>query len=122
MPIAAVVEGRDEEDLASRLVDKALGEPGIVAIYNTGGINPTVAAVIKQRRRAGELVFIGHELTPDTAALLRDGVMTLTIDQAPERQAERAVRVLLQRFGHLDTLTAEPTEVPFTLHTRENAC
>jgi LacI family transcriptional regulator len=122
MPIAAVLEGRDEEDLASRLVDKALGEPGIVAIYNTGGINPTVAAVIKQRRRAGELVFIGHELTPDTAALLRDGVMTLTIDQAPERQAERAVRVLLQRFGHLDTLTAEPTEVPFTLHTRENAC
>jgi LacI family transcriptional regulator len=120
MPIAAVLEGHDEEDRAARLLASALRDPDIVALYNTGGVNTAVAGAIRKRRGAGELVQIGHELTPETAALLREGIMTVTIDQAPERQAETAVRVLLRRFGHLDT-PAEPTLVPFTLHTRENA-
>ena len=70
--------------------------------------------------RFGGIVFIGHELTAETQALLRDGVMTLTIDQAFELQARRAVEVLLHQVGRVDTLPG-PVEIPFSLHTRENA-
>ena len=46
--------------------------------------------------------------------------MTLTIDQAFELQARRAVELLLHRLGHSD-LPPGPAEIPFTLHTRANA-
>ena len=65
-------------------------------------------------------MFVGHELTEFSAALLREGVMTLAIDQAPELQARRSVELLLGYIGALEAGPA-PTEIPFTLHTRENA-
>lgn len=118
--LAAVVEGYDEEDRTGRLLGRAFDDsPDIVAIYNSGGINTVVAALIRRKRMAGRLVFVGYELNAATAALLQEGVMTLTIDQALEHQAQRAIEVLLHRFGHLEGLPAA-TEVPFTLHTREN--
>lgn len=120
IPIAAVLEGRDEPDRAARLLGRALNDSSIVAVYNSAGVNSAVAGVIRRKRRPGELVLVGHELMPETAELLREGLMTVTIDQAPEQQAQRAIRVLLHHFGQLDA-PPEPSEVPFTLHTRENA-
>jgi LacI family transcriptional regulator len=121
MAVAAVLEGRDEDDRSARLVKRALAEhPGTVALYNTGGAVAAVAAVLRRCGRPGEIVHIGHELTPDSAALLREGVLTVAIDQAFEVQARRAVELLLHRLGYLDTPPGA-AEVPFTLHVRENA-
>ena len=121
MPIAAVLESHDEDDRAARLVKKALADhPGVVALYNTGGAVAAVAAVLRRWRQPGELVYIGHELSPENAELLREGVLTIAIDQAFELQARRAVEILLHRLGCLDWPPAA-AEVPFTLHTRENA-
>ena len=121
MPVAAVLEGRDEDDRAARLVERALiDHPGVVALYNTGGAVAAVAHVLRRRGRAGCLVYVGHELSPGNADLLREGVLTLAIDQAFELQARRAVELLLHRLGTLDAPPAA-AEVPFTLHTRENA-
>ena len=121
MPIAAVLEGRDEDDRAARLVEQALvGHPGVVALYNTGGAVAAVASVLRRRGRAGSLAYVGHELSPGNAGLLREGMLTVAIDQAFEVQARRAVELLLHRLGHLQAPPAA-AEVPFTLHTRENA-
>ena len=46
--------------------------------------------------------------------------MTLTIDQAVELQARRAVEILLHHVGHVAT-PSDPVTIPFTLHTRANA-
>ena len=119
--IAAVLEGRDEDDRVARLLAKALREgPEIAAIYNSGGCLPLVASAIRKAAEPGAILFIGHERTAESHALLREGVMTLTIDQAFELQARRAVEVLLHHVGHVDSLPG-PVEIPFTLHTRENA-
>lgn len=119
--IAAVLDGRDEEDRAGRLLRKALKDnPDTVAIYDSDGCHSVVASAIHTAGKVGGIVFIGHELTAETQALLRDGMMTLTIDQAFELQARRAVEVLLHQVGRVDTLPG-PVEIPFSLHTRENA-
>jgi LacI family transcriptional regulator len=68
-------------------------------------------------------VFIGHELTPFTEPMLRDGTMTLTIDQNPEQQARFAVDVLMHHFGHAVLAGVAPpyrSDVPFTLYGPEN--
>lgn len=120
--VAAVLEGRDEDDTAARLVATALrAHPDAVAVYNSGGAVGAVAGVLRRHRRPGELVHVGHELNPETVALLREGVLTVAIDQAFELQARRAVEVLLRHLGQLDGPPPEAAEVPFTLHTRENA-
>jgi LacI family transcriptional regulator len=122
-PVAVVIESRDEDDRSAHLVKAALADhPDAVALYNTGGAVAAVASVLR-RRGSGwprDLVYIGHELSPGNADLLREGLLSVVIDQALELQASRAVEILLHRLGYLDTLPP-PTEVPFTLHTRENA-
>jgi LacI family transcriptional regulator len=118
--IAEVLQGHDDRDRAYHLVAQSLRrDPDIVAIYNTGGVNRAVAAAIRDISEAGKIVFVGHELTESSAALLREGIMTLTIDQAPELQARRAIEVMLNHLGFLER-DPYSTEIPFTLHTREN--
>jgi LacI family transcriptional regulator len=119
--IAAVLEGHDEDDRVGRLLGEALrNEPEAAAVYNSGACLSVVAATIRKMQGKHGTVLIGHELTPETSALLRDGIMTFTIDQAFELQARRAVEVLLHQVGHIAAFPG-PLEVPFTLHTRENA-
>jgi LacI family transcriptional regulator len=121
MPIAAILEGRDEDDRAARLVKKALTDhPDVVALYNTGGAVAAVASVLRRWGKPGDLVYVGHELSPGNAELLREGVLTIAIDQQFELQARRALELLLHRLGYMETPPVS-AQVPFTLHTRENA-
>jgi LacI family transcriptional regulator len=110
----------DEQERAYHLLTQALRRtPDAVAVYNTGGGNRGVAQAIRDAGRGGEVLFVGHELTDESAALLRDGSMTVTIDQAPELQARRSIDLMLSRLGvtPAETLAGE---IAFTLHTAEN--
>ena len=121
MRVLQVLHGHDDRDACYRLVRKALlAEPGITALYNTGGANRAVAAALRETGRAGQVAFVGHELTEMSTALLRERVMMLAIDQAPELQARRAVETMLKHLGLFEP-ELQPTEIPFTLHMRENA-
>lgn len=118
--LAEILEHHDDSDRAYRLVGQALRQrPDAVALYNTGGANRAVAAAIRDHGLAGTLLFLGHELTDASARLLQEGVMTVTIDQAPELQARRSIDLMLSRLGVLASAPASG-EIPFTLHTREN--
>lgn len=115
------LEGHDDRATVYSMVTQLLrSHRDLVAIYNTGGANREIAAALRNHGGAGEIVFVGHELTDSSTALLRDGVMLLTIDQAPELQARRSVDAMLQHLGLLDA-DLYPAEIPFTLHTGENA-
>jgi len=116
-----VLHGHDDRAACYRLVRNALlAEPGITALYNTGGANRAVAAALRETGRAGQVAFVGHELTEMSAALLRERIMMVAIDQAPELQAQRAVEIMLKDLGMFEP-ELESGDIPFTLHTRENA-
>lgn len=121
---AAVLETDDDPDKAQRLLRAALREhPDAVAVYNTGGTVGAAGELLRRQRRADEIVYIAHELTAESRGLLQEGVLTFVIDQAFELQARHALERLLHHFSRPEQ-AAPPDdwiEVPFTLHTRENA-
>ena len=120
--VSHVLEGRDDRQLSELLLTEAFfGCDDVVGIYNTGAANLAVERAIKQSSLV-EPLFIGHELTENTMRMLREGVMTLTIDQNPERQARNAVNLILGQFGYGEQTTGQqtPDYIPFTIYTREN--
>jgi LacI family transcriptional regulator len=122
--LAKVVEGGDDPVRSEvRLKDAFRAHPDTVAIYNVGAANRGVVAAI----RAGLLhrlpVFIGHELTAFTWESLRAGLMTMTIDQSPELQAQFAIDVLLNHFNFAEATHLAPpyaSTVPIVLYGPEN--
>lgn len=102
--------GRDEEAASARMLSDVLeSQPGIIGIYNVGGANAALIKVLRDHRRGKEIFFVGHELTDYTAAALRDGIMDVVLDQAPEAQARRALDLALRRIGLLEI---EPDKSP----------
>lgn len=62
---------------------------------------------------------MGHELTEHTRAYLREGLMSIVLDQAPEIQARCAIDLPLRRLGLIDVeVGSEP--VRFLTVTAEN--
>jgi LacI family transcriptional regulator len=117
--IAPVMTTNDDAERAYHHTTQALRErPDIVAVYNTGGGNSGVGHAIRDRGLGGHIFFIGHELTEETSVLLRDGVMAVTIDQAPDVQARRSIDLMLARLRGAGP--AISSEIAFTLHTAEN--
>jgi LacI family transcriptional regulator len=120
--VSDVLEGRDEGQLSELLLTRALqGRSDVIGIYNAGAANLAVERAIKRSPLACP-IFIGHELTENTIRMLREGIMTLTIDQNPERQARNAVNLILGQFGYSEPAADPETReyVPFTIYTREN--
>lgn len=118
---APVMTTQDMADRSYHHITRALrgGAGDIVAIYNTGGGNEGVGHALRDRESGAPIIFVGHELTGESAVLLRDGLMTVTIDQAPELQARRSIDLMLRRLGG-ETLVPAEGEIAFTLHTAEN--
>jgi LacI family transcriptional regulator len=112
--------GRDERRHAVDLLLEALEAwPDLVGLYNAGAANPALADVLRRHPRGGQVFFVGHELTERTAAALREGVMAVVLDQAPEAQARRATDLILKRIGLLD-MELDTTPIRFITHTAEN--
>ncbi len=64
------------------------------AIYNIGAGNAGIARALKERGRQHQVVFIGHEATEGTKALLLDGTLDAVIDQNPRVEAREALNLL----------------------------
>lgn len=94
--------GRDEARRCGDLVYGALESwPDLVGLYNIGAGNPSLVDVLRSHPRGRQVFFVGHELTDATTAALRDGTMSLVMDQALEAQARRAIDLALKRLGLL---------------------
>ncbi len=118
--VAPVMATADDPGRAYHQLTRALRQTaGTVAVYNTGGGNTGVADAIRDAGRRSDVLFVGHELTEESAALLRDGSMAVAIDQAPELQARRSIDLMLHRLGVTPAETVA-SEIAFTLHTAEN--
>jgi LacI family transcriptional regulator len=111
---------RDSDEMTYALLHQKLRDQSdVVGVYNAGGGHGGVDRALRECRRPGDVVYIGHEMSPSTRRSLEDGVMILTIDQAPELQVRRAVEVMETMIGLRD----EPpnrSPIPFRIITQEN--
>lgn len=122
--IARIVEGGDDRARSELQLREAFrAHPETVAIYNVGAGNIGVARAIRADILHRRPVFVGHELTRNTAAFLREGLMSVVIDQSPELQVRLAVNILLRHFEFFGSEQAPfplETEVPIVLYGPEN--
>lgn len=124
LELAEIVRGGDDPVLSEiKLKEAFRRHPETLGIYNAGAGNRGVVAAMRAGVLPRQPIFIGHELTAFTWSALRDGAMTLTIDQSPELQVQYALEVLLNHFGFEGALHALPpyvADIPFVLYGPEN--
>jgi LacI family transcriptional regulator len=124
LTVAEIVRGGDDPDMSEiKLKEAFRRHPDTVCIYNAGAGNRGVIAAIRAEILPQRPIFVGHELTAFTYQSLRDGSMTLTIDQSPELQAQYALEVLMNHFGFDGATHAVPpyvSTVPIVLYGPQN--
>ncbi|NIE73545.1 LacI family transcriptional regulator [Pantoea sp. Ap-967] len=95
------VECFDDNQLnASKISEYLAQDAGVVGLYTTGSGSTGVHQALS--RHARRLVWISHEATAQHADMLREGLLSLVLDQDPEGQAEAAIQQLLYANGDLD--------------------
>ncbi|MFV0360742.1 LacI family DNA-binding transcriptional regulator [Tropicimonas sp.] len=111
---------RDEPARSADLIADALKTwPDLVGLYNVGAGNAAIGDEIRRSGRAGEIFFVGHELTDSSTRALRDGIMSVVLDQAPEAQARRAIDLMMSKIGMLDE-AVDTTPIRFVTVTAES--
>ena len=95
LQVVELREMRDDRERAyveaSALLDQ---HDDLAGIYNIGAGNEGIARALAERGRAARVVFVGHDVTPATRALLLDGTMDAVIDQNPRVEAREALNIL----------------------------
>lgn len=98
LSVLPTVQGKDSPALNEVLVQQLLAEhPRLRAIYSVGAGNAGISAALKSGGRAHEVVFVGHELTPEARTDLLDGTMDAVINQDAGHEIRSALRQALAR-------------------------
>lgn len=114
------VEGRDDDATNQKLATRLLTEvPDLVGIYNIGAGTSGIAAALTETGRAGEVIFVGHDLTQHTRRFLLTGVMDAVISQNPGREARSALRIL-QALTRKEPISAAQEVIGIDIVIREN--
>lgn len=94
LDILPVFEGRDDAARNRSIVSQLIqNQPNLVGIYNAGAGNEGIASALEQG--AHKVVWVAHELTPDSRRCLINGTLDAVINQDPGHEARSAARVLL---------------------------
>ncbi|MBO6933283.1 MAG: substrate-binding domain-containing protein, partial [Roseibium sp.] len=95
LELLKVREGRDDNTRNADLVQKLLADhPDLAGLYNIGAGNRGTISALSKSGRAGEIVFVGHELTPYTRGALQADILDAVIAQDPGHEIRSAIRVL----------------------------
>ncbi|KAA6475485.1 LacI family transcriptional regulator [Agrobacterium rhizogenes] len=94
---------------------EANGHPA--AIYNVAGANRGVAKALEHIGKAQETVFVGHELSNHSRALLESGSMDYVISHDFAGELTSAARWIRDNLNGVST---EPPHSQILLHTRYN--
>ncbi|MEY9325480.1 LacI family DNA-binding transcriptional regulator [Sinorhizobium fredii] len=118
-PFKQVMFDYDDDINSMELLRGALrDDPEVIGLYTAGGDNRSVAAVLKDHA-SRRIFWVGHELSEQSRRALRDGVMSIVLDQAPEIQARRSIDLTLRSLGLID-VEVSPEPVRFLTVTPEN--
>ena len=114
------VEGRDEDATNQALTTKLVKDvPDLVGIYNIGAGTSGIATALVETGRAGDVVFVGHDLTTHTRRFLLTGVMDAVISQNPGREARSALRIL-QALTRKEPISTGQETIGIDIVIREN--
>tara|TARA_R110002020_G_scaffold113518_39_gene261242 strand:+ start:3667 stop:4758 length:1092 start_codon:yes stop_codon:yes gene_type:complete len=120
LAVVGVREGHDDRDENYRHAVAIIEQTqDLVGIYNVGGSSDGIARALREKNRAGDVIFIGHGLTPDTRARLVDGTMDAVINSNPDAILAAVLGLLAAHEGGgdaSDTLPVVTMDVIF----REN--
>ena len=96
LELLPTVEGRDDDTHNEGLIHRLLAEhPDLVGLYNIGAGTAGIGSALIDAGPTRDVVFIGHDLTPQTRRFLLLGVMAAVITQNPGHEARSALRILL---------------------------
>ena len=100
LKLLAPVEGHDDPAETGRHVARLLKrERELTGLYSIGAGNRGIDAALQASGRAGEIVWVCHELTAHTRRSLLDGVADAVINQDAGHEIRSAVRVALAQLG-----------------------
>ncbi|TBW40787.1 LacI family DNA-binding transcriptional regulator [Siculibacillus lacustris] len=120
LDLLAPVEGRDDDDHNRALTRRLLDEhPDLVGLYNIGAGTTGIGTALIESGRAKDVVFVGHDLTPQTRRFLLLGVMDAVISQNPGHEARSATRVLLA-LSRNEPIVAEQEYIGIDIVIRDN--
>ncbi|MEQ8924150.1 MAG: LacI family DNA-binding transcriptional regulator [Marinovum algicola] len=88
------------------------------AVYNLAGANRGVAEALEAFGKTHETIFVGHELTQYTRALLESGVMDYVISHDFTAEVTAAAEWIRSHLGGTDM--SEPAATQISIHTRYN--
>jgi LacI family transcriptional regulator len=92
----------------------------LIGIYSAGGGTEGIAQALRERGRAGRIVFVCNELTPASRSGLIDGVIDLVIATPTGSLAQRAVAAMLDAAADPRSASPAPILVPLELFTPES--
>ena len=120
LEVAALLEGFDDAAKNYEQARELLKTyPDLGAIYNIGAGARGVGRALVDAGMAGQIVFVGHELTPHTRRLLLDDVMNAVINQSGRQEIFAGAQMLLNH--HLRQDIATNVEMPkVEIFIREN--
>ena len=102
-PHLEVVQLREVRDDRQRAYDETMSllksYPDLAGIYNIGAGNSGIGRALEEMGRKDSVIFIGHELTETSKALLLSGTMDAVIDQNPRVEARETIATLLSAIN-----------------------
>lgn len=85
----------DDPDQVYQAVDAALRQGPLAGIYHSGAGSAGVHQALERHGCAGQVAWIGHELSDEHRRWLKHGAMELVIDQDPDGQVLSGMQHLL---------------------------
>jgi len=120
LELLPTVEGRDDDIHNAALIRRLLAEhPDLVGLYNIGAGTAGIGAALIDAGPARDIVFIGHDLTPETRRFLLLGVMAAVITQNPGHEARSALRIL-SALSRNEPIIAEQEQIGIDIVIRDN--
>ncbi|HEV3043899.1 MAG TPA: LacI family DNA-binding transcriptional regulator [Roseiarcus sp.] len=120
LKVLPVRENRDDDETGRRAAAGILAEnKKLAALYSIGSGNAGLAAALEASGRAGDVVFVGHELTADSRRLLMRNIMDAVINQNPGHEVRSAARILLAHCSG-EPIIADQNHILIDIFVREN--
>jgi LacI family transcriptional regulator len=120
LSLLPVQESRDDfkkvEAIASEMIENTAN---LVGLYNTGAGNRGVISALEASGRMSDIVFIAHELTPQTRQALSTGTVDAVINQSVGHEVRSAIRVLLSLIDETEVLD-DQERIRIDIYLRDN--
>jgi LacI family transcriptional regulator len=94
------VNSNDRSESARENIFRYIADRGPPAgIYNLGGGNVGVARALEQHDLLGRVLFVGHELNPNSRMLLESGAMDIVVGHDVEAELQLSIELIRTRVA-----------------------